>query len=461
MPIFLKLSPRVQLVEIQPQGFSFTVDGKKNVTFHTTDPYVQSAILNFVHHGGIKNELKTNLANEKRESKFIQFVNSLELNYLIDIHFDFGNTSMKAIATPVNQFTIQPQGYITGAYKLSRFAYFCSEKNNIILKSPIGKFEISFSGNLFIHIFPKLFLESDFHNILDAFPNHTEEILTLVQLLIDNNILQPVNSEEENHLKTWEFHDLLFHTGSRRNRSNDDTHFGATNRFQNTNFLAPSTSKRINSNNSIKLAIPNQNELTCNDDSFSKILEERKSHRVFNHRHPINLDAIGEFLYRSIAIREIVQAEPQNAVFRTYPAAGAIHELECYIVVNKSEGLQRGIYYYDPSHHVLEMKNNEEKYIKKTIIQATKAMGSSANQPQLLIVLTSQFKKIAWKYERMAYRSTLISLGCLFQTMSLVATAMHLGSCIVGSGDSNLFAEALNMSALQEGAVGEFALGTL
>lgn len=461
MPVFLKLSPRVQLTATQQQGFSFTVDGRKNVSFHTSDPYVQSAILNFIHNGGRKNEIISNLATESRNSKFLQFVNSLELNCLIDVHFKFGNSTMAAIAIPINQYTIQPQGYVKGAYKLSRFAYFCSEKNNVVLKSPIGKFEISFSENLFAHIFPILFCKNDLHSILDVFPEDIEEISTLIQLLIDNHILQPVDSEEEDHLKTWEFHDLLFHTGSRRNRLNDDTHFGATNRFQNTNFLAPSASKLINSNALIKLDMPNPNELACNDDSFSKILEERRSHRVFNNRHPISLDTIGKFLYRSMGTQEIVQAEPQNAVFRPYPAAGAIHELECYVVVNQSEGLQRGIYYYDPSQHILEVKNNEEQYVEKIIAQATKAMGSGANQPQLIIVLTSQFKKIAWKYERMAYRSTLISLGCLFQTMSLVATSMRLGSCIVGSGDSNLFAKALNMSALQEGAVGEFALGSL
>jgi hypothetical protein len=49
--------------------------------------------------------------------------------------------------------------------------------------------------------------------------------------------------------------------------------------------------------------------------------------------------------------------------------------------------------------------------------------------------------------------------GAIFQTMSLVATSMNLASCIVGSGDSSLFGEALEINALEEGAVGEFALG--
>ena len=86
-------------------------------------------------------------------------------------------------------------------------------------------------------------------------------------------------------------------------------------------------------------------------------------------------------------------------------------------------------------------------------------MGVTATSPQILFILTSRFKKIAWKYEKMSYRCTLVSMGAIFQTMSLVATSMNLASCIVGSGDSFLFAKALNIDPLEEGAIGEFTLG--
>lgn len=37
---------------------------------------------------------------------------------------------------------------------------------------------------------------------------------------------------------------------------------------------------------------------------------------------------------------------------------------------------------------------------------------------------------------------------------------MNLASCIVGSGDSSFFSEALEIDSLKEGAIGKFAIGT-
>lgn len=463
MPIILKPNPRIQLSSCHQWGLLFAVDGKKTVNFYTEESSVQSVILDFMHHGGTRDSIITRLVTNNQRSKVSQFINSLELNSLIDQHFHFENCNMVAIAYSVHSCTLPQKNevFTKGLHKLSRFAYFCIENNNVVLKSPLARQEFKFSPNLFTRLFPILTSKDGLQVIFDIFPEHLEEAATLIQLLIENKILESVDSYEDDCLKTWEFHDLLFHICSRRGHSDDDAHFGATNRFQNTKLSTPPAFKHINTDEMIKLDMPTMKEIFRDGFSFSQVLESRRSHRVFNGKHPISIKKLAEFLYRSIGIREVVPAPIQDAVFRPYPSAGAIHEFECYIVINKCDGLKQGIYYYDPVQHSLRLENNESQNIEKMISQASTAMGPGATQPQLLIVLTSRFKKIAWKYEKMAYRSTLISLGGIFQTMSLVATSMQLGSCIVGSGDSYLFAEALRIPALQEGAVGELAIGSL
>jgi hypothetical protein len=44
--------------------------------------------------------------------------------------------------------------------------------------------------------------------------------------------------------------------------------------------------------------------------------------------------------------------------------------------------------------------------------------------------------------------------------MYLVATAMRLAACALGGGDSDLFARASGLDYYEEGAVGEFILGS-
>jgi oxazoline/thiazoline dehydrogenase len=81
-------------------------------------------------------------------------------------------------------------------------------------------------------------------------------------------------------------------------------------------------------------------------------------------------------------------------------------------------------------------------------------------QPQVLIVITSRFQRIAWKYEAIAYSLTLKHVGCLLQTMYLVATVMGLAPCAIGGGNSEIFARVAGLSPLMESSVSEFSLGT-
>ena len=80
--------------------------------------------------------------------------------------------------------------------------------------------------------------------------------------------------------------------------------------------------------------------------------------------------------------------------------------------------------------------------------------------PQLLIVITARFSRVMWGYRSMAYALTLKHVGVLYQSMYLVATAMDLAPCGLGTGDSDLFAEAAGLDPYVEASVGEFLLGS-
>lgn len=207
MPILLKPNSRIQLTSCHKWGFTFTVDGKKTVNFYAEDPSVQSSILNFMHHGGTKNGVITDLSTDYQRSKMNKFINSLEVNSLIDNHFHFAPPNLVAIETPVSRYTIllKNEDFTKGPYALSRFAYFCIENGSIVCKSPLGRFEFTFSPDLFTRLFPILTSKDGLRIILDIFPEHLTDIATLIQLLIENRILQTIDFEEDECLKTWEF----------------------------------------------------------------------------------------------------------------------------------------------------------------------------------------------------------------------------------------------------------------
>jgi SagB-type dehydrogenase family enzyme len=145
---------------------------------------------------------------------------------------------------------------------------------------------------------------------------------------------------------------------------------------------------------------------------------------------------------------------------RPYPAGGALYELELYAAVNRCVNLEAGLYHYDPSGHRLTRLDARTVEIGAMLKDAAGSTGIPETNLQVLVILAARFSRIAWKYESIAYALTLKHVGVLIQTMYLAATAMGLGSCAVGGGDSDLFTRATGIDYCAETSVGEFLLGS-
>ena len=65
-----------------------------------------------------------------------------------------------------------------------------------------------------------------------------------------------------------------------------------------------------------------------------------------------------------------------------------------------------------------------------------------------------------WKYEGMGYELALKNSGVLTGLMYLVATAMGLAPCALGSGDSAAFALLSGIDPLVEPYIADFAIGS-
>ncbi len=75
-------------------------------------------------------------------------------------------------------------------------------------------------------------------------------------------------------------------------------------------------------------------------------------------------------------------------------------------------------------------------------------------------MVTSRFGRLSWKYSQIAYALTLKHVGVLYQTLYLVATALGLAPCALGSGDTTAAARALRLDWTEESTVGEFLIGS-
>jgi SagB-type dehydrogenase family enzyme len=262
-------------------------------------------------------------------------------------------------------------------------------------------------------------------------------------------------------LRGWTRTDLAFHVSSTLGRHDRD--FGATyplGRDARQAVLPEPPTQ----GSKVPLFRPALPDLLRADPPFTAVLEARHSVRSFGEA-PLRLDEIGELLYRSLRIRSLISPEgtgPDEAVAmdRPYPAGGAIHELDFFIVVDHCEGAARGVYSYDGANHSLVLLKTESADVDALLNQARTAANMSG-APPALVMITARFQRLFWKYSGLGYALVLKHVGVVQQTLYLVATAMGLAACAIGPGEIEDSARILGLDWVAQSCVGGFTLGHL
>ncbi len=211
----------------------------------------------------------------------------------------------------------------------------------------------------------------------------------------------------------------------------------------------------------VDLPVPDLAARARTGSSLVSAMERRRSLRVHDDDHPIDLAQLGEFLYRAARTRALVPTADGVDVLldRPYPCGGAVHELETYVLVRHCAEVAAGLYHYQGRQHrlvrVADLAGAGQDLL---IAAATAALMESP--PQVVLIVAARFGRLMWKYETISYALVLKHVGVLLNNFYLVATDMGLAPTAVGSGDAASFAAATGRDRMAEGSVGEFILGS-
>ncbi|MDI1480108.1 SagB family peptide dehydrogenase [Polyangium sp. y55x31] len=371
---------------------------------------------------------------------------------------------------PRHRFTIRALSPAQ-PYLLSRFAHCRREGGRLVLESPVGHARVVLRDPRAAMLVALLAEPHTPPHLAERLPETPEEVVAdCLQLLLNADALTTPGEggftaeDEDPALAQWGFHDLLFHARSRFGRHS--TPFGAT--FRHVDRIAPLPAvKPPPGDATIVLERPDLERIQAEDPPLARVMEARRSIYTYG-EHPITLAQLGEFLYRVARVRSSgefrVMGEGghtrarMEVTSRPYPSGGKCYEIELYPIVRRCEGLPGGMYHYDPLHHRLSRVRERDGYVEALLRYASVAAPNG--DPQVLIALAARFQRVSWKYDAIAYATTLKHVGVLYQTMYLVATAMGLSPCALGSGDADLFAAASGTRYFAETSVGEFMLGS-
>jgi len=352
------------------------------------------------------------------------------------------------------EFSDDSRELSTNNLVLSRFSYIRKKDEVLILESPLGNSILYLNdprSMLLIHLLTTPCSLNDLANSAAFFTK--QELLASLNLFKIAKAL--TNADENNkHLMQWDFHDLLFHSRTRGGRH----HYPSGKTFRFRGKTEPSLALKEGTTNKI-INLPRPQNL-LNDEPLQTILEKRRSLRNYSEKS-ITLVQLSEFLYRSVRVRESSEPKensPYQTTQRLYPSAGACYELEIYICLQRSATLTAGLYHYHPQQHALQLITADKSALQELNAEANRAIGKN-DLLDILLIITARFGRVNWQYEAIAYLLILKNVGVLYQTFYLVATAMGLAPCALGSGDADLFARVAGLDYAEETSVGEFLLG--
>ena len=193
-------------------------------------------------------------------------------------------------------------------------------------------------------------------------------------------------------------------------------------------------------------------------DGFDAWLDTRTTCRNFDPAASVPLATFSQLMARVFGARGIAHPGPGFDVLkRTSPSGGALHPTECWLILQRVEGIAPGLYRYRMDGHALQPVTPRVAPPQPGDTGAH-ASGEATDRPwtaaevrafariavggqdwfadaAVLCVLAPRFHRNFWKYRNhaKAYRVAILDVGHLSQTLQLCATEAGLGPFITSA----------------------------
>lgn len=217
----------------------------------------------------------------------------------------------------------------------------------------------------------------------------------------------------------------------------------------------------------VSLPVPDLGPEDGLDFDLWSCIGRRRSVRSFG-ATPVTLLELSRLLWASAGITKSYIGPHGQEFYRATPTAGALYPIETYVVVNKVEDLEPGLYHYRVAgHDMLERPMVEGSHsleqlrvgdMRDEIVSA--AMDQSfCGKSGVVFLWTAVFARSTWKYRDRAYRYFYLDAAHMAAHVSLAAVALGLGSCQVAAFYDDEADRLLDIDGESEGIVYMTAVG--
>lgn len=181
------------------------------------------------------------------------------------------------------------------------------------------------------------------------------------------------------------------------------------------------------------------------DLSVDEAIRGRRSVRDFA-PEPVTIRDLSYLLWASTGI----QRSEGGFEFRTAPSAGALYPIDTYLVANRVEGLEQGLYHYSIERHLLEVLKLGDLAMETARAALDQAVCLKA---ACVFVWSAVFDRSKWKYEQRAYRYVYLDAGHIAENLYLAAESLSLGVCSIAAIYDDELNGLLGIDGVEESAI--------
>ena len=185
--------------------------------------------------------------------------------------------------------------------------------------------------------------------------------------------------------------------------------------------------------------------------SLWQALKNRRSRRDFK-KESITQKELGLLLWAAQGVTEKIS----GFLLRTAPSAGALYPVETYLVINRVEELEPGIYHWNIKEQVLEQlkAGDFSREIESACLGQDMCRTAS-----VVFAWSAIFARSTYKYSDRGIRYIFVDAGHICQNLYLACEDLGLGCCAIGAFFDDAVNELLGLDGREEASIYLSAVG--
>lgn len=187
-------------------------------------------------------------------------------------------------------------------------------------------------------------------------------------------------------------------------------------------------------------------EFTVGQTALIDLIRRRKSRRKYT-QEPLTLEELSFLLWATQGVRQVTRQGTR--LLRTVPSGGATHPFETYLVVNRVEEIQTGLYrYLSLEHKLLLVSPIDQEWLEKLVF-ACRGQGF-VSQSAVTFIWTVLPYRAEWRYVNDAHKAIAQDSGHVCQNLYLASESIRAGACAVAAYAQNAIDALLGLDGEDE-----------